>query len=162
MDSLTREPAEPPKDMGNPHKRAWRGPQMYARKRPRSLTPKHVAHGGKPLAVRGVKWVLPWNIDDYPGLQRGAVELFAGQYALETLRGWWKGNDRLPARAALMLVEAIRARCEAGERLIAELEAYAEANPRKKPAPGFRAVDPVTGQDKRGGKVGRKRKVKEV
>ena len=139
-----------------------RGLRSYVRKRPRSLNPKHIAHGNKPLSIRGVRWVLPWNIDDYPGLQRGAVEVFGGHYALETLRAWWKGNAPMSARGALMLSEAIRARCEAGERLIAELEAYAEANPPRKPSAGFRALDPITGMDRRGGRVGRKRKAKEV
>jgi hypothetical protein len=104
---------------------------------------------------------LPWNIADYPGLQKGAVELFGGRYALETMRGWWKGNFPMPKAAALMLADAIRARCEAGERLIAELEAYAVANPPKRPAVGFRAIDPETGLSGRP-RVGWKRKVKEV
>jgi hypothetical protein len=149
------ETAQKPLEIADKH-----GLRSYVRKRPRSLSPKYIAHGAKPIAVRGTRWVLPWNIDDYPGLQKGAVELFGGRYALETMRGWWKGKQVMPAAAALMLSEAIRARCEAGDRLIAELEAYALANPPKRPAVGFRAIDPETGLSGRP-KVGRKR-AKEV
>ena len=143
---------------------ANRGWQSYTRKRPRSLVPTRLGKGttAKLLFVRAVQWILPWSISDYPGVWRGSVELLGGKWTLETVKSYRKGARDLPSEAALMLAGAIRARVIAGLALVAELEAYAEANPRKKPAPGFRAVDPVTGQDKRGGKVGRKRKVKEV
>ena len=163
MDSLVREPAKPPKEPEKPLETAnARGWQRYIRKRPRSLIPPIKTIGGNRLSKRSIGWVLPWSIADYPGKQVGAIELLGGKVCLETIRQWNRGNDPLPGWAALVIADAIRSRAKAGLALVAELEAYAEANPRKKPAPGFRAVDPVTGQDKRGGKVGRKRKVKEV
>ena len=163
MDSLTRAPHQASKESENrTETRANNGWQRYIRKRPRSLIPPIKTVGGNRISKRSIGWVLPWSIADYPGKQVGAIELLGGKVCLETIRQWNRGNDPLPGWAALVIADAIRSRAKAGLALVAELEAYAEANPRKKPAPGFRAVDPVTGQDKRGGKVGRKRKVKEV
>lgn len=133
------------------------GWQSYVRKRPRSLVPYRKGFGAKPLLVRGVQWILPWSISDYPGKLRGSVEVFNGKWALETILSWQKGYRQLPAEAAMMLAAAIKARCEAGAVLIAELETYAaERVNRPKSGLGFRKVDPVTGLDKRS-RVGRKR-----
>ena len=55
-----------------------------------------------------------------------------------------------------MMAAALRSRAKAGMALVEELEAYAVANPPKRAAPGFRAIDPVTGMDGRP-KIGRRR-----
>lgn len=158
MDSRTTEPSQ---DSGHHRKgyvrRAERDWQTYTRKFPRSLIPKRYLSGTKPLETRATKWILPWGMRDYPGMQLGSLELFAGRVALETLRAWWKGNRRMPDWAALMLAEAIKVRLASGAALVVELEAYAaERAGRPKSGPGFRKVDPVTGQDGRP-KIGRRR-----
>lgn len=108
-----------------------------------------------------MRWVLPWTVWDYPGVQAGSLQLLGGRFALETLRSWWKGYGRMPAWAAVALADAIEVRVLAGLDLIAELRLYAaERANRPKSGPGFRKVDPVTGMDGRS-KIGR-RKAKEV
>ena len=140
---------------------ANRGWIRYERKTRRSLIPFRKSLG-KPLTARACHWLLPWTISDYPGFQRGSVEVLGGKAALETLRAWWKGRVPLAGWAALEMAEAIEARCMAGQALIVELRAYAaERANRRKGGPGFRAIDPVTGLSGRSN-VGKRRKVKEV
>jgi hypothetical protein len=162
MDSPLREPSPDSGTIEKPHRIPfWHGSQGYTRKTQRSLTPPRRAIGAKPLFVRGVHWILPWSIADYPGIQRGTLQLFGGRVALETVRSWRKGYRGFPAWAALALAEAIEVRVLSGLDLITELRAYAaERANRPKSGPGFRKVDPVTGMDGRS-KIGR-RKAKEV
>src|SRR5271155_4370404 len=126
MDSLAREPNQSSegnsKRMKRPDKR---GPRSYARKIPRSLIPRFIPHGNRPLSHRALRWLLPWTIADYPGFERGSLATLSGLYALETLRAWWKGACPMPAVAALMLADAMDARIKAGRALVLELRAYA-------------------------------------
>lgn len=137
------------------------GLRSYIRRKPRSLIPHVIPKGTRPLFVRGLSWVLPWTIADYPGIQKGTVDLLGGKVGLETVRSWRKGYRGFPAWAALAIAEAIEVRCRSGYALIEELRAYAAVQALKpKSGPGFRKVDPVTGMDGRP-KIGRRR-AKEV
>lgn len=136
------------------------GWQRYERKHPRSLAPSLKTVGAGRLSKRSLGWVLPWSISDYPGKERGAVELLGGRAALESIRQWNRGNDPMPAWAANLIADAIEQRMKSGAALVEELRSYAASRPARKVTPGFRFVDPVTGLDKRS-RVGRKR-TKEV
>lgn len=137
------------------------GLRSYTRKRPRSLIPYTMVAGTKPLFVRALAWLLPWSIHDYPGKQRGMVEALGRLYTLETLKMWCKGRKPMSAVGALALAEVISVRLVSGASLVAELRHYAEIRSKMpRQGPGFRKVDPITGQDGRP-KIGRRR-AKEV
>ncbi len=140
--------------------RLERGWKRYERKRPRSLIPYGKSISGKPLELRSLRWLLPWTIWDYPGVQAGSMQVLSGRVALETLRSWWKGYHRMPRWAADAIGDAIEARLVVGYALLKELRAYSDSKPDRRYGPGFRAIDPETGLSGRP-RVGRK-KAKEV
>jgi hypothetical protein len=100
------------------------------------------------VANRAVCWLLPWDLEHYPGRERGLVEALGHRWTLQTLRFYRKCTRPLSVPLALGLAAAIRVRVEAGAALVAELEAYAAANrdrERRKREAGLMRIDPVTG-----------------
>jgi len=160
MDSPARA-SQPPSEASEiaQEKPVWRGYERYKRKRPRSLVPYDNGVGKLYLFTRAMRWLLPWTMADYPGRQRGIVEALGGRYTLETCRAWLRGNVPMSRVAAGVLADHVEARCKVGMALVEELNAYAarEKARQKRRGVGFRAIDPQTGMDKRGGRVGRKR-----
>lgn len=99
------------------------------------------------LTERVTSWFWPWTLANYPGRRKAFLSLLCRPVSWSAVRHWKHGRNRLPADIALGLAEMIRSRIAAGQALIEELEAYAAGHPGR--SAGFRAVDPVTGRDKR-------------
>ncbi len=139
--------------------RAW---TKYIRLKPRSIaaiasTRRHKLFGS------AWAWLLPWGVQDYPGIKRGLGELMQGRVSWSSIRDWRTGRRSLPSWAALILADAIEGRALRGLELVAELRAYhaqrvvTEAGRRHV---GFCSIDPVTGRDGRH-RGGRRRKAKQ-
>lgn len=122
--------------------RVWRD---YIRRTPRSLVPS-VPRAYDSLFARSMGWVLPWSVSDYPGILRGSVELLGGRAGKWAVRAWRQGRNPMPDWVARMMADYLRRRIEAGQALVAELEAY-RAPERQKT--GVCRVDPATGRDGR-------------
>ena len=132
------------RESGAKTQRAWK---HHVRSLPRSLTPpKGLAPAYAGLFSRCVAWVLPWSMSDYPGIQRGAAELLGGAAGRWAIRSWRRGARPMPDWAARMLADYLRRRIEAGQALVAELEAYRAPERQRS---GVCRVDPVTGRDGR-------------
>lgn len=99
------------------------------------------------LFERALRHVFSWDYRNYPGLQRGSVQLFSRQVAYRSVRAWREGTRSLPSWARDILADAIEARCRAGLELVAELRALPCAE-RRVPS-GVCVVDPVTKMDGR-------------
>lgn len=99
---------------------------------------------------------FPWDIDDYPGLVRGLMGIL-GKDRITTRQAlrWRKGEASAPRWAVDAICSYLRARGEAMLRAAGDLEASLETHQR--PPQGFCVVDPATGMDKRGGRVGRRK-----
>ena len=122
-----------------------RGYELHKRTTRRSIVPVRVARYTS-LCSRALAWIVPWGFDDYPGIGRASVEVFAYKVSLDAVRAWRKGVNPLPQWAAVMLADYMRSRLAAGQALLSELEAY-RAPVRKRS--GVCVVDPVTGRDGR-------------
>jgi hypothetical protein len=121
------------------------------RKYPRSVSPRDYQRGsGVPLNAAG--WLLPWNIDDYPGFRNGLVELLNGRVTWHGIREWHRGRrTRWPVWAMEVLRSAVASRLKQGQTILAELDACIEqrrAEPIRRNA-GFCAVH-EDGRDRRG------------
>ena len=89
------------------------------------------------LFDRSLRWLLPWEFREYPGIARGAAQ------ALPLLSSWTiravrRGRRRLMPHVAAHLADMIEADCQRGMALVAELRAV-EAEPNRVPK-GFREV----------------------
>ncbi len=100
--------------------RAW---PKYTRQRERSLaaTAKLVSDD---IGHRASIWVLPWSIDNYPGIRRGILELLGNAWTWSAARHWRSGRRRMPVLAAQRFRDYIAGRCEQGLALVAELDKY--------------------------------------
>jgi hypothetical protein len=137
----------------------WR--HFVPRRFPRSYVPRRLSDRTD-VVNQAACWLLPWDLEHYPGRERGLVEALDGRWTLETLRIYRKGARALSVPLALGLAAAIRVRVEAGAALVAELEAYAAANrdrERRKREAGLMRIDPMTGLSGRQ-KAGKRRGVK--
>lgn len=123
----------------------------YARSHvPRRLTALDKAW---PTAIgRAVHWLLPWSVEGYPGVRRGVGELLAGRATWDAFKRWRRGERTMPVWFALVLADMIEARCRAGLAIVTELRDYRAPIHRNR---GAVAVDPATGRDRRGGRIGR-------
>jgi hypothetical protein len=134
------------------------------RRFPRSYVPRSEGVS-LTLVNRGIRWLLPWRMEDYPGIHKGAVSALGGRWSVATLRLYIKGSRPLSIPVALALAKAIRVRIEAGHALIAELEAYVgqhqATRKRRQREAGFMAVDPASGLSGRV-KAGKRRRVESV
>ncbi len=77
------------------------------------------------LCNRAVSWVLPWTIHQYPGFQRGLMQLFNHRWSWQAIRGWRSGRRSMRSDVARLLADHIRQRCETGLALVSELNDYA-------------------------------------
>jgi hypothetical protein len=140
--SDAEQPTEPPPRLAG---REWRRLHFVPRQIPRSYVPRTLKGRGRWLFRRAVRWLLPWELIDYPGVYRGASEALG--LTVETVRAYTKRSE-LSGPVALALREAIRVRVEAGQALMAELDAIVargdQARRRQREA-GFMHVDPDTG-----------------
>ena len=114
----------------------------------RSFVPLYPFRYGT-LLDRAVRWLLPWELREYPGLNRGASEALP-EVAASTLFAVRRGRRRLMPHVAAHLADMIEADCARGMALVAELRAV-EAEPNRVPK-GFREV-----KDWGDGRVGDKR-----
>lgn len=130
MENVTPETVET-----RPARRAY---QKYIRKFPRSIAARQLSEH-ETLSYRAVYWLLPWGLIDYPGIRRGIVELTGIPWG--TIKDYRNGRRHLTARVARIFIDIIRSRCEAGQAIIAELEAIEASyvNGRSKPS-GWRIV----------------------
>jgi hypothetical protein len=121
----------------------WR--PFVPRRFDRSYVPRRLTGSGQWLLRRGVRWLLPWKFEDYPGVYRGAADALG--LSPKTVRSYIKRRT-ISGPVALALREAIRVRVEAGQALMSELDAIVaqgdQARRRQREA-GFMRVDPDTG-----------------
>lgn len=117
------------------------------------VLPVNVSHDT--LFDKALRECFPWSIHDYPGYIRGAFVVLGKRAPNRTIRAWREGTRRAPLWAIDALCSYLRARGEAMIRAAAELEDSTKTHQR--PPQGFCVVDPETGMDKRGGRVGRRK-----
>ena len=104
---------------------------------------------------RAVHWLLPWTQESYPGIRLGVGELLAGRASWEAFRMWRAGRRTPPQWFVTLLADQLAARRQVAAEIEQELRDW---KPPVHRARGAMAVDPVTGQDRRGGRIGRRGK----
>lgn len=139
--------------------RADRGSRFVPRKFPRSYIPRIPVPGDVGLFRRSVRWLLPWTMRDYPGIERGTLEALGNRWTRWSVREYMRDRAPVSRRLAQVLREAIRVRVESGLALMAELDRIADQPPRAHV--GFMRVDQVTGLSGRSD-VGKRRAVRKV
>lgn len=77
------------------------------------------------LYGRVCAWCALWSIQSYPGRQRIMLSIVGSRVSATALRMWHRADRKLPEWAAVVFAEHIRARCEVGLRLAADLEEHA-------------------------------------
>lgn len=116
---------------------------------PPPSNPSHTCFG------RAIHWIVPWPQDGYPGIERAVKGLLGGRATYHAYIQWRAGRAPAPDWFAQILAGLIRSRIEAGQSILAELEAYRRP---VHPPRGAMKVDPVTGTDRRGSRIGRRQK----
>ena len=101
---------------------------------------------------RAIGWLVPWHAHEYPGVKVATVELLAGRAGWDAFKAWRAGKRTAPEWFAAMLADLIEARCRTGLAIVQELRDYRAPAHRNR---GALAVDPETGRDNRGGRIGR-------
>lgn len=100
-----------------------------------------------------IRWLLPWEAREYPGILRGSAQALP-LISADTVLQVRKGRRRLMPYVATMLADMIEYRCEEGLALVAELRKV-EAEPSRM-TKGFREVkdwgDGVVGDKRNRGK----------
>jgi hypothetical protein len=96
-----------------------RGRFTYTRKIPRSYVPRFIEHINT-TTERAITWLLPWNIDDYPGKMRGICEIVRG-WKYHSIKHWRDGKRHAPVEALDMLIAALRSRLESGQLVLEAL-----------------------------------------
>ncbi len=114
--------------------RAW---PNYTRQRERSLTAT-TKPASNNLCDHAWRWILPWSIDNYPGLRRGILEVLGNAWTWSAVRHWRSARRRMPVLAAQRFRDYIAGRCEQGMALVTELDKYI-AEFERKPA-GWQVV----------------------
>lgn len=114
----------------------------------RRLNPKPIAWPN--LWGRVVHWLLPWRVEEYPGVQRGVEELQAGRASWSAFKLWQAGLRTGPEWFATVLADLIEARCRAGLEIVRELRDYRAPVKRNSGALQVQA----DGRDLRGGRIG--------
>jgi hypothetical protein len=159
IDRLMSATDQPPPAPAPPERRGLRL-QFVPRKFPRSYVPPAGA-ARLTLFARAIDWLLPWSLAHYPGKARGIVDALGGRWSRSTLLTYMK-REPVSVAAVVAVADLIRARMASGQALIAELEAYADANrdrARRKREAGLMRIDPTTGLSGRE-KAGKRRGVK--
>lgn len=96
-----------------------RARQRYIRKVPKSYVPRSFAHLNN-ATERAISWLLPWNIDDYPGKMRGMCEIVRG-WKYHSIKHWRDGRRHPPVEALDMMISALRSRLESGQLVLEAL-----------------------------------------
>lgn len=105
----------------------------------RSIVPEHRSRYAT-LFARALRWLIPWNRSDFPGLMRGALDLVRRPVGgWSGIQHWRSGRRPLPPDIAVMFSAIIRARCMSGLHIADELDAYASAVPTRQPS-GWQVV----------------------
>jgi hypothetical protein len=111
-----------------------RGQINYPKRVVRTLAPPPWT-GCDSLVMRAAKWIFPWTVYNYPGPRRGMVELLRGVVKYGAIKTWRRNGRHMPEWAAQMMALHIEVRCQAGLRLVEELQAYRAPEVR---SPGLR------------------------
>ncbi len=133
--------------------RRKRHAMAYARSlvsRNKSIAPR--AQHWATIWGRAIAWLLPWDASGYPGVRAGVVELLAGRSTWSAFKMWRSGTRTAPEWFAGILAGLIEARLASGAVILRELRDYRAPVHRNR---GALAVDPATGRDNRGGRIGR-------
>ena len=113
-----------------------RGPGRQAVAVYRSFVPLYPFRYGT-LLDRALRWLLPWELREYPGLNRGASEALP-EITSQTIFAVRRGRRRLMPHIAAHLADMIEADCKRGLALVEELRRV-EAEPSRM-VKGFREV----------------------
>lgn len=101
--------------------------QNHARQHPRSIVARKQSHHDTLLA-RFQRLFLPWGRWDYPGIERGLMQVLGGGTASRgSVRAIRRGERRLSADDAECLAAFAESRCEQGRALINDLRTYVAA-----------------------------------
>lgn len=100
---------------------------------------------------KGLSWLLPWELDEYPGIEGACRELLAGRVSIHAMKLWRAGKGPMPDWFASILAGQIQARLASGAAILAELQAYRAPVSRKQGA----MIVQADGRDRRGGRIGR-------
>lgn len=113
--------------------RAWK---TQARAVHKSFVPLFSSRLGT-LLDRSIRWLLPWELREYPGIAFGASEALP-EISPHTIRAVRRGKRRLMPHVAAHLADMIEGDCKRGMALVEELRKV-EVEPNRVPS-GFRAV----------------------
>ncbi len=102
----------------------------------KSFVPKYNSLLGT-LCDDCIRWLLPWEAREYPGIMRGSAQALS-VLTPGTVLQVRKGRRRLMPYVATILADMIEYRCEEGLALVKELRKI-EAEPSRVPS-GFREV----------------------
>lgn len=80
---------------------------------------------------RALRCALPWYVRTYPGLSRGALEIFGNRVTRQAIDHWRAGNREPPEWAVDMLCDHLRSRAAAMQSLADEIRAMADVSERK-------------------------------
>lgn len=89
-------------------------------------------HIGTSLTARVVEWLLPWKVHDYPGIDRGLMDIVGSGHTRPAIRSWLKLSAKTgktlepPLTAKQRLAEAMQERVVAGQELLLKLKAEIE------------------------------------
>jgi len=104
----------------------------------KSFVPKYSPSLHCTAMNRALKWLLPWEAFEYPGIIQGSCEALPG-LSMWSILAYRKGTRRTPPHVARALAEIVRAEVEKGKAVLAELEEIA-AQPAGRKRSGFMVV----------------------
>jgi hypothetical protein len=91
----------------------------------RGLVARHAAISKRihtsTLARRAADWLFPWDVETYPGIVRGFLEVLGRRISWAAVQHWQAERRPIPPWARAVLADYIEARCRAGLELVAEL-----------------------------------------
>jgi hypothetical protein len=91
------------------------------RKYERSVVPVRYDRTDKSCGERGLEWILPWSLQDYPGFWRGSLQVLGERVTWGAVIKWRK-RRRWPDWAVEAIRGAVWARLESGQRILADLD----------------------------------------
>ena len=80
-------------------------------------------------------WAFPWGVFTYPGHYKGILAVLGRSVSISSI-GHWKRSNRPAPWACKVMRDYIARRCEAGQDLVTQLDAYiaeCEAKPGRRP-----------------------------
>ena len=152
---LQQAPTEPP---ASPQTAQPFARRMQVRATVRSFVPLYTSRMGT-LIDRAIRWLLPWEAAEYPGIARGAAQILPF-LSPGTIRSVRRGKRRLMPYVASHLADMIEADCLRGMAVVAELRKI-EGEPNRVPL-GFREVKDWDGTGEQTDARGKRRRAKKV